>query len=126
MSLAKKISKFKLKKLSKLCYKEAKNKGFHNKTEKPVLANYLMNLHGEISELWEAYRASKLDEPCDKSIKMKELGILPLSSFEEELADIFIRTCDTAEAFGINLEKAVLAKMQFNRSRPHRNGGKIA
>lgn len=117
---------FKIHELTNLCYTEAKNKGFHRKSENPDLSKYLMNLHGEISELWEAYRGGLLDQPCNKSKIMKKNKIKPLTCFEEEIADIFIRTCDMAEAFKINLTEAVFYKMMFNRTRPHRNGGKLA
>jgi len=43
-----------------------------------------------------------------------------------ELADIIIRTVDTAEDCGINLEHYVLKKMEINKNRPFRHGGKLA
>lgn len=119
-------SHFNLNTLAEKMYLEAKGKGFHPDDEQPNLANYLMNLHGEISELWEAYRKGQLNELCDKSKKMKELGLGELTCFEEELADIIIRAFDTAGAFKIDVAKAVYVKMMFNRSRPFRNGGKLA
>jgi hypothetical protein len=61
----------------------AASKGFH---DEPVpMAVACANLHGEVSELWEAYRRGMLDKPCDK--KTAE----PLTCLEEELADIIIR-----------------------------------
>jgi len=42
----------------------------------------------------------------------------------EELADIVIRCADAAAYWQIDLETAVLAKMERNASRPHRHGGK--
>lgn len=58
------------------------------------------NIHGEISEAWEAHRAGKLDQPCDKAEKMKALGLRPLTCLEEEVADIVIRSLDSIGFFG--------------------------
>lgn len=90
------------------------------------LGGWLMNLHSEISEAWEAYRAGKLFLPCDKAEKMQAMGLKPLSCIEEELADIVIRVFDTSEALGIDIEAAVAAKHEYNMSRPIRHGGKLA
>jgi NTP pyrophosphatase (non-canonical NTP hydrolase) len=49
-----------------------------------------------------------------------------LQNFEEELADIMIRLLDTAYALQVDLEAAVLAKMDKNEQREHKHGGKLA
>lgn len=46
--------------------------------------------------------------------------------FPIELADILIRVFDTAVAYGIDLEAALLEKMKYNEGRPYRHGGKRA
>ena len=76
------------------------------------------NLHGEVSELWEAARKGNVHVPCDKTES--------LTCGEEELADIFIRCVDTAIRLGIDIQSAVVKKFEFNKSRPHRHGGKKA
>lgn len=43
-------------------------------------------------------------------------------NFAEELADICIRVFDLAEGSGVNLEQAIVDKMQKNESRPHMHG----
>lgn len=91
-----------------------------------TVAKYLMNLHAEVSEAWEAYRAGKLFDPCDKAEKMKALGLRPLSCLEEEFADIVIRVMDDAAALGIDLESAIEVKHAYNATRAHRHGGKLA
>ncbi len=95
-------------------------KGFRDKlaTSTHPLAVALMNLQSEISELWEAYRRGKLHDPCDKGID--------LTCAEEELADIIIRTLDTADFLGIDIDAAVQKKIEYNRTRPLRHGGKTA
>jgi len=44
----------------------------------------------------------------------------------EELADVLIRIFDMCGKRGYDLEKAVLDKMAFNKTRPYRHGGKLA
>lgn len=119
---------FNLNQFAEYCYNESKKSGFHeeeNFANPEKLSNYLMNLGEEIFELWGAYRKRKLNSPCDKADKMKENNIEILTSFEEELADIVIRSGDLAKAFGIDLEKAVRNKIKFNRTREYRNGNRI-
>ncbi len=78
-----------------------------------------MNITGEVSELYEAYRANKLDAPCDK----KDTG---LTCAEEELADIIIRTLDLASAMNVDIGEAILKKHEYNKSRSYRHGNKRA
>jgi NTP pyrophosphatase (non-canonical NTP hydrolase) len=102
-------------KIASDCYKNAKSKGFHDgdgdKDNVELMAAWTANLHGEISELWEAARKGQLNQPCDKPV--------PLTCAEEEFADIFIRCCDSSRAFGIDLGRAIHIKMGYNASRPH-------
>ena len=100
------------------------SKGFK---DKPVtVATMVANIHGEVSELWESYRADTLEMPCDKAEKMAAIGLPRLTSAEEEIADIIIRALDTAKDLNIDIARAVAAKHEFNKHRPHRNGGKRA
>jgi len=89
-------------------------------------AVFTANQHGEASEFWEAFRAGKLDQPCDKAQKMRELELPPLTNGEEELADEIIRALDKAFAHGIDVAKAVSVKMAYNSTRPKLHGGKKA
>lgn len=105
-------------------YQNAKSKGFHDK-DGDVVADYARwtaNLHGEVSELWEAARRGELNKPCDKASFMEDQLGESLTCEEEELADIIIRVFDTAGARGINIGRAVLLKMQYNATRPHMHG----
>lgn len=89
-------------------------------------AVYTANQHAESSEFWESYRKGTLYEPCDKSPKMIEAGIEPLTCGEEEIADEIIRALDKAEIYGIDVAKAVSSKMAFNATRSKLHGGKQA
>ena len=99
--------------------------GWHS-NGKPELSVYLMNLHSEISELWEAYRENREIKPCDKAEKMAGMGLSPLTCLEEELADIVIRALDTAYSYGIDIDNAIATKMAYNATRGNRYGGKRA
>jgi len=87
---------------------------------------YCANEHGEVSELWESFRAGTLHEPCDKAEKMKAAGLPALTSAEEEIADIIIRALDTADFLGVDVARALAVKHAYNRTRPKLHGGKKA
>jgi NTP pyrophosphatase (non-canonical NTP hydrolase) len=46
------------------------------------------------------------------------------AGFGIELADCVIRILDTCERYGIDLEKCLQMKMQYNEQREYRHGGK--
>ena len=98
-------------------HENARNKGFHPSDEstRQFMANQCNNLHGEVSELWEAWRAGKEDELCDK----KETG---LTCTEEELADIVIRAFDLSKRLGFDILIAIQAKHSYNLTRPYKHG----
>lgn len=77
-------------------------------TPRPIL-ELICLMHCELSEAAEAYRNKEGDE-----------------RIVEELADVLIRIFDLCGARNWDLEKAVLRKMEFNKTRPHRHGGKLA
>lgn len=78
------------------------------------------NLHGEVSEAWEEYRKG---HPLDH-IYFREDG--KPEGFPVELADLVIRVLDTCDAIGIDLARVIRMKHNFNKTRPHRHGGKMA
>lgn len=99
-------------------WQNAEDHGFHDEGINDSVPSFVANLHGEVSELWEAYRDGGLNNTCDKGI--------PLTRAEEELADIIIRVLDASVQLGINIEAAVTAKHGYNKTRPFRHGGKLA
>lgn len=117
-----------LREMATAIHELAKSKGWYDekRTEKQFLTDATNNLHGEVSELWEALREGRLHNPCDKSDKMEEAGLPVLSCLEEELADVVIRALDDAQYLGVDIAFAVAAKHAFNATREHRHGGKAA
>jgi len=63
-------------------------------------------IHSEVSEALEAYRADNQEE------------------FLEELADVVIRVMDLTSGMGKDLGRAVLDKIEKNKTRGYRHGGK--
>lgn len=86
-------------------------------------------MHSELSEALEDWRKWGMDpskfiigpnrgEPCGEDAVVAGLAV--------ELADVLIRIGDWCGKHGIPLEDALRAKMAYNKTRPHRHGGKLA
>lgn len=71
-------------------------------------------MHSELSETLEALRHG--NPTSDK--------IPEFTAVEEELADCVIRIMDFAVARGYDVAGAIVAKAAFNKTRPHKHGGK--
>jgi len=87
--------------------------GFHENNDIPTK---LMLIVSEAAEAMEDNRDGKMDETVLESGK-------PVG-FPSELADIIIRVGDLAGILGIDLEAAVVRKMNYNETRPMKHGGK--
>jgi len=107
-------------------YVIAAEHGFHSDSPLPGsgkkatvdrVSKFCSNMHGEVSELWEAARKGKLDVPCDKEE-------CELTCAEEELADLVIRAMDCAVVLGVDLGDAILKKSKYNAGRPFMHGKK--
>lgn len=97
-------------------------------------------IHSEVSEALEAYRdgmplnvqfsqhkdglVCHNNEQC-RSLKGTSDETKPVG-VPSEMADIIIRVLDACAAYGIDIEVAMKAKMDYNRTRPYRHGGKLA
>lgn len=94
-----------IKDLCEEAYQTAKSKGWHDRRRTLVEALALV-----VCEVSEAIEADRRREGKER--------------VEEELADVCIRVFDTCAEFGFDLEKAILKKMEFNKTREHMHGGK--
>jgi len=93
------------------CHKIAVEKGWW--AEDQNNGELIALIHSELSEGLEGLRRDLQDDHLPK-FKM----------IEAELADACIRIMDMAAARGYRLGEAIIRKMEYNRTRPYRHGGK--
>lgn len=77
----------------------------------------LMLIVSEASEALECYRVGDMAPAVADGGKPE--------GFPSELADVLIRVGDLAQRLGIDLERAVREKHEYNATRAHRHGGKV-
>lgn len=95
----------------------AKEKGWYNPPK--TLIECIALMHSELSEALEEIRIN----PDPKYLYYKENKP---EGFGIELADCVIRIMDTCEYYGIDLEKMIQIKYEYNRTRSFRHGAKTA
>lgn len=114
------------------CHQTSKDKGFWD-GDNDNLPTKVALMHSELSELLEAFR--KGNPVCDKPVFINYSaedtesvaggeGCRHLTAIEEEVADLFIRLCDFCGRYNIDLGKVAIAKADYNKTRPHKHGGK--
>ena len=101
--------------LAQHIYDWATAQGFREPGQEPSDERMILLMHSELSEVTEAIRNG--NPPDDK--------IPEFSGYEAELADCIIRIMDTAIDRNLRVAEAILAKMEFNKTRPHKHGKKF-
>lgn len=139
-----------LKELCEKAYAAAKANGWYDVPEgqqPPTFGDRIALCHSELSEALEAYRdrgdngytVGPLDAyyrtpttgrvtmiPKTEYIAMGEIGysLNKPEGVPAELADVVIRIADMCGFYGIDLQKAVEEKMEYNATRSYRHGNK--
>ena len=91
-------------------YETAKAKGWWDATRS--FAECIALVHSELSESLEARRCGdEKDEHCPR-----------FRNAEVELGDAIIRILDLAAHEGMDVPRAMLAKMEYNKTREYRHG----
>lgn len=97
---------------AKEIYDTAVSKGWYEKPRED--GTVLMLMVSELAEALEGLRHG--NPPSDK--------IPEFSAAEEELADCIIRILDTCHFKGWRIGEAIIAKMEMNKGRAYKHGGK--
>lgn len=121
-----------LNEIAKTFHQSAVNKGFWDKEREK--GTILMLVVSELAEALEADRKSKYSNiPCFEAVEDRwdrpacdafsfESNVK--DTFEDEIADTFIRLFDLVGAYNIDIDKHIELKMKYNQTREKMHGKK--
>ena len=101
-----------LKILAQRCHRQSVQAGFWEEGDDRNEGEMIALMHSELSETLEAIRD---DNPESEKIP-------GFSMVEEELADLIIRVLDYAHWKSLDLDRAIIAKLNYNAQRPYKHG----
>lgn len=104
--------------LTRQCHQNALDHGFWSEGRTNVGEKVAL-IHTELSEFFERYRKDSKGEPGDPT---PDEHCPQFSNQEIELADTIIRILDLSGHLQMDLAGAILAKMEYNKTRPHLHG----
>lgn len=99
-----------------IAHNTAKEKGWEEK--KRTFGDLIALCHSELSEALEDFRNGH--EPNETYFEGEKPCGIPT-----ELADVIIRVANIAGTYDINLHEAIKLKMEYNKTRSFRHGGKL-
>ena len=124
--------------INELCeatHQNAKNKGFWDKERN--IGELLMLINSELAEALEAHRKDRWTKGYDiKMMRDLDLGDdgkvgdnfkeefegYVKDTFEDEIADAFIRLADLCGGLNIDIESHIACKMAYNKTRERLHG----
>lgn len=113
--------------LTETCFEDADDNGwwdaYDNKGNAERLGEKLLMIHSEVTEAVECLRDCEDADVLIETDACDHISGKPVG-FAIELADILIRTLDICGYLGIDIEKAVKTKLEYNRTRGYRHGNK--
>ncbi len=89
-----------------------------------LISSKLMLIVSEVSEALEELRRKGMEGIDNLWFSGGEDEKAKPEGFVVELADVIIRVADLCREYNLDLETALITKMKYNKTRPHRHGGK--
>jgi hypothetical protein len=112
-----------LNELAKQVYQTAVEKGWYDDLSKYNLGEKIALMHSELSEALDEIRNGHA--PNEVYFKSDGNGGQKPEGAPIEFVDAIIRIMDTCVHENIDLDAAFKLKADYNKSRPHKHGGKL-
>jgi NTP pyrophosphatase (non-canonical NTP hydrolase) len=109
--------------LRDICFRVAESKGWYEKCQKDdpnTFAMLLALIHREVSEALGDHRnGCDITEQTWCPHEDKPIGI------PTELADVIMLVLSVCGYYGVDIRRAISEKLQYNKERAYRHGGKV-